>query len=287
MTDFFTRRVLLEDRDDRPGDGAGGVAAPTMVVAESFSAIPPLLGLGASLALLGGGTDARSRMEMQLGFTWQPDLLAHVRLASGRAGDADRRWFSMQPTLLCGDEGVGRTHVARRLAQLATLPHAVFHLPGGIGAELFRRQPRGPDVFLPPPPVLAMAASGCANPMISVTGIDEADAEAQRNLARMIDPETAGRWVDHATGSVVDLRQVSWMVQAKEPASVIPQLRRLLEPIELNWPARADVPLHMVEVIAEAALDAGRSDRVGERIGEGLQQLERIVSYRSTAQLYC
>lgn len=286
MTDPFTQRVDVKGPAHRRVATAGERTATTMVVAESFSATPPSLGLGAALALLGGGSEARSRMEMQLGFKWQPELLGNVQSATWRARNSDEPWFTMQPMLLCGDEGVGRTHVARRLAQLATLPHAVFDLSGDLGTGHFRRRPRGPDLILPPPPVLAMAVSRCANPLVTVMGVDEADADAQRNLARMIDPETAGRWVDHATGSVVDLRQVSWMVQSRDPASVIPQLRRLFVPVELTWPARGDVPLHMVEVLAEAAFDAGLSDRVGERVDEGLQQLDRIGSHRSTARLY-
>ena len=89
-----------------------------------------------------------------------------------------------------------------------------------------------------------------------------------------------------AVGATVDLRQVTWMIQCDEPSAIIPALSRLTRPIEMLWPQPDQLPLHVAEVLAEAAIDAGLIDRVQHQAGEALTHLCRATRRRSTADIY-
>ncbi|MFL0586100.1 hypothetical protein CA236_04915 [Sphingomonas sp. ABOLG] len=272
---------------DRPTAIAPNVSAgASAVIAESFAGEPSPLGLSTALELRGGSGRDRERLTFDLGFGWQEELRAAVGCGLARFAGTGEGWFALPPLLLRGPAGVGRTHVARRIADLAGLPHVGVAVGGPLGMEQLRPSGCGPDLVLPSAPVLAMAVSRCANPVVSVYGVEALDAAAQAELARMIDPETAGRWVDYACGATVDLRHVNWMIQGQEPEALTPHLQRLLRPVELRPPLGRDVPLHLAEVLAEAAVDLGVIDRVGARAEEGIAYLSRLQGASSTSRIY-
>lgn len=254
-----------------------------MIAGESFTRRAPRLGMGEPLDLRGGDSHALLRA-LELGFEWQLDLRNAAQAAFASAS-VDGAWFKLDPLLLLGEPGVGRTHVARRLAHVAGVPHVALDLTDSSGLDQLWPRPCGPDLILPSLPVLAMALGGCANPLVSVVGIERLDGGAQRKFASLLEPELASRWVDYATGATVDLRQVSWIVQCSNEASLAPALRRLLRPIELVWPDPRHLPLHHAEVLAEAAIDLGVIDRIRDRAAEGLRRIAG-ADPRSTAALY-
>ncbi|WP_334656085.1 hypothetical protein [Sphingomonas panaciterrae] len=272
---------------DRPPAIASKVSAgASAVIAESFAGEPSPLGLSTALELRGGSGRDRERLTFDLGFGWQEELRAAVGCGLARFAGTEGGWFALPPLLLRGPAGVGRTHVARRIADLAGLPHVGVAVGGPLGMEQLRPSGCGPDLVLPSAPVLAMAVSRCANPVVSVYGVEALDAAGQAELARMIDPETAGRWVDYACGATVDLRHVNWMIQGQEPEALTAHLLRLLRPVELRFPVGRDVPLHLAEILAEAAVDLGVIDRVGPRAEEGIAYLARLQGASSTARTY-
>ena len=263
---------------------AGG--AVTMVMAEAFTARAPGLGLGCPLPLRGGEPEALCRLALELGLGWQRQLRSFIDQAIVQARDDRSPWFRLPPLLLMGEAGVGRTHAARRIAHAAGVPHVRVDLADLAGFEQLRPRACGPDLVLPSLPVLAIAIGGCANPVVSVEGIEALNPSDQRELASMIDPGSAAQWIDHATGSRVDLRQVSWMLRCDEPALISPMLLDLLQPVAMIWPDEDELPLHMAEVLAEAAIDAGVIDRIQHQASDALTHLKRVCLNRSTAEIY-
>lgn len=274
------------DRGTEVAPVQGQITAESVLIAQGFGADAPSLGLAAALPLRGGGDRVRTRLTSELGFRWQAELRGVVESAVARSGIAGADWITLPPLLLCGPPGVGRTHFARRVAELAGLPHVGVAVGGALGVDQLRPSGCGPDLLLPSAPVLAMAVSRCANPVVNVFGVEALDAAGQAELARMINPETAGRWVDYACGAIVDLRHVNWMVQAREPGALEPCLVRLLQPVWLRFPEGADAALHLVEILAEAAIDLGVIDRVGSRASDGVEHLSRLRGKFSTARIY-
>lgn len=263
-----------------PGRTDGSTAS--VLVAQGFASGSPALGLDVPLPLRGGDPQARERLTVDLGFGWQEELRTVLTRARLEGGD----WLSLPPLLLCGPEGVGRTHVARRIAELAGVPHVSIAVGGALGIEQLRPSGCGPDLRFPSAPVLAIAVSRCANPIVSVSGADLLDASGQAELARMLDPATAERWVDYACAATVDLRHVNWMIQAHDPSALAPGLLRLVKPVLLRPPEGDDSPLHLVEVLAEAAIDKGVAYRLGALAEQGLAYLSRQHGARSTASIY-
>ncbi len=263
-----------------------GALGVTMTIAEPFTSGHASLGFDTPLSLRGGDDGSLRRLALELGFSWQQQLLPVIAAAVTRIQSGKGPWLTFPPMMLHGEIGVGRTHIARRLAQLGGLPHVRLDLGDAVGLEQIRPSSWGPDLVLPSLPVLTMAVSRCANPMISVVGLDRVDQAAQQLLATMIHPDTAGRWVDRVADGAVDLRQISWMVQVDDPYRLTPALQGLLTPIELFWPGPDDIRDHLIEVLAEAAIDLGVIDRVGARATTVLPYLLNASRQRSTAQIY-
>lgn len=266
------------------GDDGLPIEGAAMIVAEAFTDDVTPLGIGGALALRGGDPATLARLQSDIASGWRPDLGGVLAMALHCAESGASPWLTVPPLLLCGPAGVGRTHVARRFAHLAGVPHVVMDLAGPDASGLIRHGANGPDLVLPSVPVLAMAVGRCANPVVTVTGIEELGPEGQRDIAAMIDPSTAGRRVDHAAKAMIDLRQVNWFVQCRDPHGFSPALLRLLHPVELSWPD--DIDLHLVEVLAEVAIDRGVIDLVGDLVGDLLEHLRTAAQRRSTAEIY-
>ncbi len=262
------------------------IVGAAMTVAHGFSARQPSLGFGSALALRGGSGPDVHRMVLEMDFSWQPALSAVFADALDRSRSSTSPWITTAPVLLLGEKGVGRTHVARRFAHLAGVPHITFDLEDVEVVERLQGVSRGPDVLIPTAPVLAMAASRCANPVVTVVGADTVTEEVQMNLARMIDPSTSDRWADRSVGATVDLRQVSWFVQAHRPELLAAPLFHLLRPIELIWPFGTDRLLHVAEVIAEVMADENERPPTGDHLKSLIDSLHRNPSTLATSALY-
>lgn len=196
----------------------GQRSAPSMIFARSLSGRP--LAPGSDLALELRGGDRLGGILADLDIDWEPGFMGAV---SGACADQRLRgldWFTMPPILLGGPEGAGRTHVARSLARAAGVPHIMFDAT----TWMFTWRCAGPDVPLPLPISTAMIASGCANPVVSVTGLERASMGMIDLLARLVDPSSNCRFVDEGLGAVIDYGAVTWIVQGSETPSNLPLL---------------------------------------------------------------
>lgn len=236
-----------------PTDDRDSVAR--MVVARSFSNVPLPLGLDAPLELRGGGNLSPSALALQLPLYWVPDVIARVAAACRRQSIEGRRWFAMPPVALSGPDGLGRTHIARTIARQAGVPFASFDIGGPRGADPMMSWNRSPDIPMPSSAVLAMAASRCANPLILVTGVDDATPEAAEALASMIARESTTRWVDEGLEAVVDLGQVSWLIQTADATNLPPSFPADMHVVRLDRPDQGQASLLALSLLAEVAAD--------------------------------
>ena len=101
---------------------------PSMMVASAFSSRSVGLGLDRPLSLRGADRSVLARLPLDLGFFWQPDFRSLVETAIEGAVASISEGLTLPPMILTGPAGVGRTHVARRLAQLCDVPHVAFDL---------------------------------------------------------------------------------------------------------------------------------------------------------------
>ncbi len=207
--DHATREAIITD-------------VPPFVVAHPMGSSIAPLGLDRPIALLGGSKHlAPSGLPSVLGIDHVEGLRSFVAEACRRQMIAGRDWYHHPPLALLGVHGVGKGTVAHWIAHNAGVPlfritADEFRFPGPDGCHRM-------DRALPCAPVLAMAASCCANPVI-VLEID-VDApptiEAAEAIAVMIDPRRNARWIDNDYQTIFDLSHISWIieVQGRVPAS--------------------------------------------------------------------
>lgn len=207
--------------------GAAAGRFPTAIVASSWTGDPLPLGLEQPLELRGGAVLAPGRMPAELALDWVPAVQEAVIAACMRQALAAEPWFTMPPSALVGEPGAGRTLMARRIARCAGLPFLAIDVSGPAAASRLAPARRSPDVVAPSTVVLAMAVSRCANPVVLVTGVDEADEHALGILRSMIDPVSGRRWSADALEAVVDLGYVTWLVQSSSSLGLPRQLSKL------------------------------------------------------------
>ena len=249
-----------------------------MTTAQGFAAGPLPFGLDRPLELRGGGVLGPDRLVAGIPLDWQPDLLSFVAAACRRQTQADRPWLSMPPVALLGPEGSGRTHAARTIARHAGLPFLaidVAHRTAGDRPLDYADAARC-GLTLPTLPVLALAATRCANPLVLVTGVDLAGEDALGQLSAMIDPVTAGRWVEQGIRATIDLGQVSWMLSASTDQRLPPALSAAVSRVAVNPPAHGSVERRIMaaSVLAEVMADLGI---VADDLGRGGADVVEIV----------
>ena len=268
---------------DLSADRRGPISAflqevPTTVVARSFGGGAVPLGLDRPLELRGGDRISPCGVPSALPLDWHPELLGIVASACRERVLMEEPWFTLPPLALDGEHGVGRTHVARQIARHAGLPFLSVDVSGSWGEEHSGSGRQHSDVCLPPPVIVAMAATGCANPVVLLEGADYASEACSVLLASMIDPRSSTRWVDEGMRAVIDLSHVNWLVSTDDADSLHPSLRSALETVELRTVAGGDTErfdLLAVSLLSEVMHDLGvvREDLIYS--GENLIEILR------------
>lgn len=263
---------------------AGDPPGPTARVVRSFSPGGAAFSERA-LTLAGGRAMAPDVLPSTLPLDCHAELMRHV-VAACRQGRRDGvGWLTLPPALLVARSGVGRLHAARQVARHAGLPHFLWDVrssPPDVA-------PYGRDVFPPAPPTMAMLASGCANPVVSVVGADGASADALRALAEMVDPRTAKRWVDQGLGAAVDLSKVSWFVSWDEARPVPAWFERRFERIAMPRPEDRRLPMVLLGILDEVFADLGVDPSARSAPFDLAEAVRTVVDVRegfSAARLY-
>lgn len=279
---------------------ASPFSRPSMMFARSFSGRPLAFATDVPLELRGGDRLGPSGILCDLDMIWQPGFMSAVEAACADQRIRGREWFSMPPLLLGGPDGAGRTHVARRLALAAGVPHIHFD----VSCDMFARPRMGPDVPVPLPIAAAMLASGCANPVVSVTGADGLSDPMALMLSRLVDRDTNDRFVDEANAAVFDFSAVTWCVQTHDrPAAEIEQRGNFshaqpgrpagvprivtdrLARVDLREAESEHYCLLVIDVLAEALSDRGIQCPRGLDLRNLFATAERWRD-RTTAQIY-
>lgn len=196
-------------------------AIPAMIVGYGPGGEPLPLELGEPFALLGGDRLGPDGVPFMVMHEHQPEFLAWVRERCAVMLAAERPWFGGGTLMLGGVQGAGRTHAARWLARVAGVPHAVLNLTDPVIAANIAASGEIGEALGASPVTIAMAAARCANPVVSVLGIDRVGDDVRAGLAAMIDPQRCRRWREDRLGIDVDLGEVTWILQ-RDGALAVP-----------------------------------------------------------------
>ncbi|MGN7161473.1 hypothetical protein [Sphingomonas sp. SAFR-052] len=221
-----------------PGARRGGYGADiaTMVIATQGASRSSAFDLGRPLLLLGGQCLGPCGIVAQLAMDWLPRLTDLLGQSCRRQLSLRRLWFWLPPTALIGATSSEAYFVARRIARLAGVPLLVMDAGNLRPDDLRRSDLPGPDLLLPPDPVVAVAASGCANPLVLVLGIEHAPERTATELADMLDRKSGARWFCASLGAVLDLSAVTWMVATSNEHALQTDLYTRLTPVGIAVP---------------------------------------------------
>ena len=148
--------------------------------------------------------------------------------------------LDLEPMLLLGDPGIGKTHFARRLARLLGTGYSFVGMSsltaGWIlsGASAQWKNAKPGKVFE------ALVHGDYANPVIVVDEIDKAGGDAQYDplgsLYTLLEHDTACEFVDEFAEVPIDASDVVWIATANEARSIPEPILNRVNVYEIDPP---------------------------------------------------
>ena len=105
---------------------------------------------------------------------WAESLVEEIARQSRIQLALGRPWVRIEPLLLVGPPGVGKTWLARRLAKALGLDSAVLELGNTSDDRALSGTARGWSNTVPGWPLVVMANTRTANPLLILDGLDKA-----------------------------------------------------------------------------------------------------------------
>lgn len=149
------------------------------------------------------GRDGAVRLVASLrsGAPWMAEAVAIVEEQVELALWAGSPWLRLRPLLLVGGPGSGKSHFARALAEASGCALMQLPLGGDNDNRSLGGTARGWIGAQPGLPIVGMAQSRTANPVVVLDELDKVSPERRNGnawdtLLSMLEPVTAGAWYD-------------------------------------------------------------------------------------------
>ncbi|MBO9643116.1 MAG: AAA family ATPase [Pseudacidovorax sp.] len=163
------------------------------------------------------------------------DVRRHVALAQD-----SRDGLEVTPMLLLGPPGIGKTHFARKLAELLGTGMQLVPMSSMTAGWLLSGASSQWKGAKPGKVFEALVDGQYANPVIVVDEIDKASADAQYDplgsLYSLLEHDTAGAFIDEFAEVAIDASQVIWIMTANDERAIPEPILNRMNVFQIDAP---------------------------------------------------
>ena len=167
------------------------------------------------------------------------DLKRHVALSQD-----SRDGLEVTPMLLLGPPGIGKTHFARKLADLLGTGMSLVPMSSMTAGWLLSGASSQWKGAKPGKVFEALVDGQYANPVIVVDEIDKASADAQYDplgaLYSLLEHDTAAAFMDEFAEIAIDASQVIWIMTANDERCIPEPILNRMNVFEIETPSPAE-----------------------------------------------
>jgi ATP-dependent Lon protease len=164
------------------------------------------------------------------------DVRRHVALAQD-----SRDGLEVTPMLLLGPPGIGKTHFARKLAELLGTGMNLVPMSSMTAGWLLSGASSQWKGAKPGKVFEALVDGQYANPVIVVDEIDKASADAQYDplgaMYSLLEHDTAGAFMDEFAEVAIDASQVIWIMTANDERAIPEPILNRMNVFEIEAPS--------------------------------------------------
>ncbi len=167
------------------------------------------------------------------------DVKRHVALSQD-----SRDGLEVTPMLLLGPPGIGKTHFARKLAELLGTGMSLVPMSSMTAGWLLSGSSSQWKGAKPGKVFEALVDGQYANPVIVVDEIDKASADAQYDplgaLYSLLEHDTAQSFMDEFAEVAIDASQVIWITTANDERSIPEPILNRMNVYEIEAPSHEE-----------------------------------------------
>jgi ATP-dependent Lon protease len=206
---------------------------------------------------------------------WHERVL-HLLWRDLRIGAREGRGLSFRPLLLDGPPGVGKTHLALRLAELARVPHAYVDVATASEGFLLSGAQRTWSSAAPGRPVSTILDTRVGNPLVFVDEVEKGGVHhstkgvptsAHLSLLSLLEPASARVWECPYFSTTLDMSHVNWMLAANDARRLPAPLASRLRIVPVRAPTRPELLAFAAREVRRRGLDE-----------DALEGIERVLA---------
>nr|WP_250808559.1 AAA family ATPase [Neorhizobium tomejilense] len=191
---------------------------------------------------------------LQSEFPWMTAANREVAVAVARTERQKAKHWRMQPSLLLGPPGVGKTRWIRRVSELTGAPSHSISLSGVANSKSIIGSERGWASARPSFMALGFMSTFVANPIFHVDELDKTtETNVQDSMLPILEGETARAYPDMYLLGKLDLRWATFLFSANDLAKVSPELVTRLKVLHVRRPSQVEVTKIIPTMVLEAA----------------------------------